>query len=613
MFSLRIIPGWNRIKHFWIVWKVPIVLGSVLVIAWQFRGPALKLISKWRAGSAVESAEEFAESGRWNAAEKEARRALQLDRSRVDALRVLLEASLQNRNADTLRLAVSVFTHPDSTVDDKAKTLELLLLSQDVIGFRRVQSMLSLEQMREPDIVLQTTRFLSLQGEHDLAMERLEQFRRGGNGKGDDRFLLLEADIALRAGNPNAAQAVIASMLEERSEYAGTALEMIDRVPIDALAPSLLAPLEGWLAWNEISKKGPDPSAIRTSLVRATLKLGMATDRNERAEVDQILENTVRQWKDSHPIDLSNWLFRVGKGQRVAAVIDEETGLKSPRLFELRLRSLLKGGDLAAVDEWLQKAGAGTDRAFIEAIHAMVSRQLGKKAAALTHWRNAMHAAKIRDRGSLYLQLGAIAMEFREADWAIEAIFEASRYPETILPPATDLTSLIDYLLREDRVGEAAELCRYWLAREPENPSLRNNYLYLKLLSGTPVESSLDQTRAMARSFPGMLGFQTTYALFEWFLGDPREARQVVQRDGLDWSRATPSDEAIRSLILRETGEEGGWRSAGGKKTGTQSPLYPSEVRLFQNGIPSKPSPQTEAAVSGGTRKVSAGSPSPTE
>jgi|GEM_PF-5750167 len=578
----------QKIRKLWRQWRLPLCVGAVIALAWFARRPVIGLASGWRSDRVVAKAQQLADAEDWSATREEARRALQLQRNRLDATRLLFLASRHLRSEDTLRLAVSVFAHPESTVDDKAQALETLLLAGDHLGFQRLLSAMPPSLRFEPDIMLQSLRFLSLRGEHQTALERLASYRTSTETE-DPRFGLLHADLLIRAGRFREGQAIVRSLLDEDRNVALTAFRMLERVPSSQLHRPTLDAIVKWL--DELAPAEGDESALSPSdqLLLATLRIRLSGD---SAQSDSIIADAITAFRSTAPEDLAYWLLQLGQGERILDFIDEEEGRTSATLYDLRLRGLLAKEAFAETDLWLAETHPAADQARMRALRAVVTMKLGNRRPAINHWQTAMHEASIRDKGNLYLALAQIALDFDQPDWAIEAIGAASKYPETMLPPAPDLTALIDYLLRQDQPGKAAELTRYWLAREPENPTLHNNFLYLRLLAGDPVPNMVKQAEALVAAFPGMTGFHTTCALALWYEGRLEEAGALVTAPGIDWTRASPSDRAIRRFLV-----------AAARAGGTESldldwldaaPIHPPEIRLLREGPPEEPVEEEE-------------------
>lgn len=584
---LEIPPG---LKRWWLLWKVPTVAAILLLLAWSVRGPVLGFAAGWRAERTATKAQELAAAGQWRQAEAEARRALQLDRSDHTALGVLMESSLRNGNVDTLRVAASFFGHPESSAADKAKVLELLLLSRDYIGFRRLQGSLAPDLQKDPDIALQTIRFLSLRGGHVEALRQLEAYRRE-TGVEDSRFDLLAADLMIRAGDHAGAAEKISALVREGGGTGASAFRLLELFPLESLRALPLAEI---LA--DLEEDAPIPPS--DALVAAALRYARAAD---PAEAEAIVAATVAGHREDSLEALCLWLVRIGRRGETIPLISKEAAMASPTLAALRLQSHIVAQEFDEAERWLGEIERVFETARTHATRAVIAIRQDRRAEAQRSWRNAMADAGVRNNGNIYLRMGLMALEFGQGDWAVEAILKASAYPETLLPSGTEFTALIDYLLREDRLDEARKLAGLWLAREPENPVLRNNFIYLELLAGTPPEKALPQIEALAEAFPGMTGFQTTHALALALSGDPDGGLAILERPALDWSRASPSDRIILELLLRKSEAPA---TAATFLAGAT--LYPAERRLLEAFLddahaglaPGVASPATEASDS---------------
>lgn len=499
----------------------------------------LGLASEWRAENMAEKAGDYADAGQWLAAEAEAKRALQLNRSSHDALSVLFRASLQNGRDDTLRIGAALFSHPLSSAGDKAMVLDLLLLTGDHIGFRRLQSSLPPELLSDPAILMQSIRFQAIRGDRTMAIQKLEQYLEVSDDP-DENFRILHADLLMQSGEWEQAVKIVDGLVAENGDEVLSAFRLLGRIPFEKGAD---LPLDGIIA--VVSQRSD--MTVTDELLLAGIQMSRA---GSSVEADKILRVVVNRFLRTDPEAVARWLDNVGRQDYLEKVVSVEAARKSTVLAGLYLKGLMTSGRYKEAKEWMEKVGSVFDGTRASTTNAVIALKLGDRPSALVNWRNAMHEAGIRNDGNIYLKMAHLAMVSGAADWAVEAMMEASQRPETLISAGIDHSGYIGYLLREDRLSEAVELARYWLAREPESPALRNNLLYLQLLSGAAADSALEQTGKLHEVFPGTLGFQTTHALALALSGELEAARETLSGAPLDWSRAGDVDRAIRELVL---------------------------------------------------------------
>ncbi len=556
--------AWRAFRKWWRVWRLPASVGLVLGVLWLVRAPLLARVSVWRAGGVAAAAAAHAERSEWREAETEARRAIQLDRSRFDALRVLMEAAFRNGRTDALRLATGVFLHPDCGPADQARALDMILAAGDHVGVRRLLASLSPERRSHPDLHLQETRFHSRRGSHDLALSRLESIPDGAD---PGLASLTRAEVQIGARRYREAQEDLRALLSPQPQGTShkAALRLLHSVPVAELDPSLVGAVEQTVADLGGEATGQD------RLLPYSLALAAAGDR--LAEREPVLVRAIAAFVASEPESLGNWLFAVGEGERLRQVLPEDICLRSESLFFLRLRSLVAAEDWISAKAWLGRAAGGIDPVRLEITRAIVARRLGDSSEAVSRWRAAMHSASIQGGGAVHWKLGSLAMAHREWEWAYEAILKASQDPATILPPSDDLTVLVDALARLDRIDAAIDLTQVWAAREPESPRLVNNLLYLHLLSGSPLPRTLEESERLCEAFPGMTVFLGTRALALLLDGREAEATALLTDPRLDWSLATPTTRAVRARLESGPGTRPDFPDA--------AALYPAERRLL--------------------------------
>lgn len=563
--SFRQVLENSKLRRFWRNWKTPVLVALALLVLWLIRQPVLTWAAGWRAEIAAREAVELIENGDWKAAEEKARRALQLDRSNHSALGSLVKASVQNRDKEALRVAAAFFSHPESSATDKAMVLGLLLTVRDYIGFRRLHNSLPPQFHADPNVQLQSIRFQALQGDVNGAIQRLEN-RTETSGQLDRAFELLHADLLMTRGDLGRAVETIARLVAENTEESLPAFRLLGRVPFEAGATlELDGIITAVASRSDLSETD--------ELLLAGIRMSRA---NTPAEADEILTRTTEQFFSGNPEAVSRWLDNIGREEFLETVITPEIARKSELVAALHLKSLMTSGRFEDATEWMEQVGSIFDTVRENATNAVIAINLDDRSKGLVFWRNAMHEASIRDDGNLFLKMSRIAMEFGAPDWATEAMMEASKRPGTLLSAGIDHSGYIIYLLREDRLDDAIELGRYWLAREPESPALRNNLLYLELLRGTTTDAVLDQSRRLHETFPGTMGFQTTHALALALSGNVEAARGVLNKAVLDWSKAGGADLAIREGVLN-----------GAVSPSNLAKLTPPERRVLESGFTS--------------------------
>jgi len=154
------------------------------------------------------------------------------------------------------------------------------------------------------------------------------------------------------------------------------------------------------------------------------------------------------------------------------------------------------------------------------------------------------------------------------------AAMRGIRHPAAVIPPSAYFDPILAHLWRKSRMNEFSEMVTILRRREPVEPHLINNKIYLgtlRLRVGEDVETSgswiaiaAGKAEALVKRYPVRPEFRSTAALALLTAGRTQDALLLVgEIDETEWLEAPAASQAIVGLVLDEAGEAGlaqAWR-----------------------------------------------------
>jgi len=542
--------------------------------AWWGYRPFMNAATDWQIERALAQAGEAAEAGQWKTVREKAWVAYELGRGRdIEALRRLLDAAFELRDQRMLAVARALFLHPDSTLRDKARSLELVILAGDYGAAREMLGQLSQSQREQADILLQRARYLAARGGKDEALRLLLDYLKE-HGKDDRRFPLLFADLAL-SGKMNPvylaqAQAAIGYLMERQDDVALQAFRLFRRLPASLLRrDDLPRDLRQWVETHP----GHGPADV---LIAASFDLAEADSADAR---EAVAARVAKERGENQPGEVARWLNRSGFFEQTLTLLDEDAGRENAEAYLMRLQALLVTERYEDAEAWMKAPHPGVAPVRIAGLRATLASRQGKRAEAVQRWRDAFEEVKVTGRASTFVTLGKMALRAGEREWASRCFHEAARSGRKVLPPAEQSLPILDYLMEEERLRDAMELNARLLLRDVYHPLVRNNFAYLNLLEDLDLERALMISGELVEEFPRSPSLRTTRALALLKNGRPEEALQVLEAEEIEWRTATASDQALRALVLRANGKAEA--AAEIRERLDLSELYPAERELL--------------------------------
>lgn len=520
------------------------------VTAYFLREPLAAATRTWRSAHNLNRAKEaLKDDKQWSQAYEHALVARQLNPSSIEALRVLVDASFRSHSIRTLEYANALFLSADATDADQLMALRIMHEARDHIGFVRLYNLLSDETRQEPDFVTLRARFLISRNAYESARELLE----GNLAENRDRqHLLLLASLLIQPSSSAADLAKGQELIRELStaenpdELARAAFRLLGYIDPKKMDAQLLGDLGRSFSGTA--------NALSSTEFIAAANLALASTQSEE-ERARIVEDTIAKFGDKSPQQIATWLDLVGESDRVLAFLTEERCKTSPRLYEQRFLALLRVGEVEMAEKWLNSPPSGISSINIWLAKAQLSRAKTERAEENHAWEQAFQVAQVTSDRNEYLRIFEVASRNNRVDLATRALLRAPTHPNGIIPPAADLVGPMIYLTENERLQDLRFLTEALAVREPENLMLLNNLLYLNLILGDNIETSVHSAAELVGRNPESLSLRTTCAMGHLILGNPAAALEVLPAsDSPHWETATAADKAIFASALERSG-----------------------------------------------------------
>lgn len=506
--------------------------------------PAVKKFKTWRAESLIAEARGFADSGDWKEVKRTAVASLQNENS-LEALRLLAKASIKTNDPRTLEIVYALFNDPDAGPSDRVLALEQALVSGDLATASAMVSSLSAEEKTDPALHRQIVHTLLLNGKYQEA-------------------ILLADDPAIVPKDPSVdlllAQGLAGSDLEGARELTTARLDGLMKGADRELALQALTFLtflrDDWihepLAEAAVTRFQEDPDlSVAHRLELEFLKLGLAqTDRKET------IEKMISEYRENHLTELIHWLKRINEPKQVVQLTESEVAKAVPELFSERISALEKLGLWELLDEELANPPVVIPEPLLYSARAITAFRIGNQIKFIQSWEDAVQAAKLDLSRNWFYQLAASARLLEDTDRQMDALVQGIQHPLGRHPNATELSPLFQWLLDRGETEKLLKISGILLRREPQNPLLINNYLYLKALYGKVNSDDVAQLRLLVKTYPEKKDLLDSLALVLLQNDEPQAALDVLKEVSSDPSGLASSGQAVFANALYALGKE---------------------------------------------------------
>ena len=519
---------WDR----WANWHpfVRFLLGAgmVAVVGVFAVKPAYRAFKAWRLEKNLVAARVAVDAERMNEARDLSLTVLRAGDPRIEAFRILEEATASLRDPRHGDIARALISHPDGSEEDRWTGFRGIAPEAPLGLVGQAWAALPEERRREPRFaVVFAERLISERRLNEAASVLLEVPENDRAGAVERQLIR----VLIRSGKKQAfdeAQRLIARGF--RTGEAAEWLDLLEEIPAVSLQPKVLEPVREALETPEHA------AAPRAALMLA--RFDYAANGPRRAAV---LEEAVARWKESDPEALANFLGDLGLHRMLLESIPVERAAEFPSLFPRLWEAIADAGAWERAG-FLVEVADGKFAGF-EALarRAVVAEKSGKSSEFKAAWTAAMDEAKVSKDTSAYLKLHRIAREAELAEPAELAMIEAIRQGRGPLPLYSDLGPMLASLAAQGRENILMEICSIYLAFEPGSPVLLTRYAYLACLSDLADPTLIVKAmEPLAGAFPKEMPILCVLATAYLCAGEPEKAAATLEPLELDPAKLAP-------------------------------------------------------------------------
>lgn len=518
-----------------------VFLASLLVLvalaAWGHR-PAWSAFKSWRAERLAAEAREFAQAGDWDEVHRTATASLQ-NAGSLEAFRLLTEAAEHTGDSRVLKLAASLFLSPDATPADLARALKIILDAGDSLNASRLASTLDRAELAHPPVRHQAVRGLLMVGNFREAIALADDPALTPRDPALDLLLARGfADRGTEKARDATAERLRLLLHGEDRDLALQAVQLLASLPDHWINEDL--------ATLALERFQGDPDLAGTD----QLHLDLFHISLQQVPAEELIEQSIARHREANLTPLVEWLMRLGEVKRIVDLTDPDTVSLDVTLFQLRAHALGALGRLEQLESELEAPPVHIPEPLLLSARASLATRMKKESQAILLWRKAFDAAKLDRSRNWFYPLATVAQRGGDTDRQMEALAQGIEHPLGTPPSAPSLAPLFQWLLERNDTDRLLEVSYALLRREPNNPVLINNYLYLRAVHGNPSESDADTLRKLAEAFPDQAAFRHSLALTLLRIGNPQGALEELGKLASIPAELSPSGQAIYSKAL---------------------------------------------------------------
>jgi len=267
----------------------------------------------------------------------------------------------------------------------------------------------------------------------------------------------------------------------------------------------------------------------------------------------QVLEGAMAAFSRSAPIQLGQWLNRMGEAERVLAFLGSEEALGDPTAFFIRLEALLRSGRLNEARDFLDEEASTLSSYQRELARLQLAISLDNEESAGEHLANAIELADGEEDLRSYFVLAEFARRI-EAVELVKAAYERAYLRQAVFPVQAAMNYL-NLLLREDALEEAEEFAAYNRNRVPGNPIFINNDCYLQILRESSLEDCIEEMERIVTAYPDVPNYRGTLALAQLLAGYPASALDTLREGDYSFDSGNNHAQLIFAMVHAANGE----------------------------------------------------------
>jgi tetratricopeptide (TPR) repeat protein len=548
---------WQRWVLVWRGWRVPIRAGVVValvgvgVLLGLLVRPAYRWAKDVRASHLIDEFRDAADEARLLEAVQRAHAAYQLAPANKKVVRAMAELYGGINSERSLGFWRALLDHPDVEDDDREAYVRytLALRRADLAGP-------VLAELRKRNPRSATARKLQAlwhqaRGEGEAALSVLRSLLADDDGDDDARLALalalLEGTSAKdRASAVDEARALLLRAMGNDGNEGLAALEVLARRL--ALTP------EETLRVAERLETHPLARAQRLFWKRE-MELRSHPERRER-----VINEVVAAHRQSTAEDrarAARWLNLQRAHGGVRDIIPLEQALTRQDFFLIWADSMALDKQWGELKRVLEQERVPVEPELVLLFRARAARELGEAKEAQLHWDRA--AGEAMRRPEILWYMARYAERLGETRWAVQVYSLLTR---TEADPREAWLSLVRVQESHADTPALLETLRAMARHYPNDPAVKNDLLYLRLLLKDDPESAAVEALRRVEDEPRIMAYRVTASLGLLRAGEAAAARRMLDEAGIaDWSKLQPSWQAVYAAVLGASGDRAGARA----------------------------------------------------
>ncbi len=529
------------------VWLLLISVGLLMLIL----NPPQTFVSRhhaWKAKQFLEAAEKAKQADDWDLAKEKAKQGLRWAPG-SSALRKIIVGAVakEGRAIDSVLLAEQFF-NPESSLEERAKLMEVALNGGDQVAFSRFYNHLPEEQRNNPEIVIQRMR-LGLQLGRHQEVEQLFASLAESDRTAAANVIRLAATVQAAATTGNWGPAI-----DNIDEWLGNAVEdkaiswqvfrLLGEIPATELDAANLIRAGDWL------RKNAEDATAEDELIGASIEMAAMGEQARSI----FLEQTVDRFADSAPTELGRWLVRLGHPAKALQLpgLSEANASSDVGRFDARLDALVAAERWDDAIHWLDQPPPGSHSVMLWLSRAQIADKIDNRSLRRQSLIRAIEEAGVVSSENRFFAIYEVAIAVGENDLAARAAIDGVSVPSAIFPPSAYFLPVLRHLWEQGSLDEFRKLNLALLRNQPGDLDRSNDELYVSLLvdEQPKLDRMVEIGRRLIELQPANVSFRTTLAWVLLRSGEPVEAKIVLEEAIVDWDDAAAADKLVRAHVM---------------------------------------------------------------
>ena len=527
--------AWDRWANFHPALRLLLMAAALAALGLLVTKPSSRAFKAWRVERNLGAARQAIAEVHMDEARDLSLTVLRTGDPRIEAFRILEQATAALRDPLHGEIARALMSHPQSNDADRLHGF-CCIAPQVALG------LLGQAWTTLPPECQQDPQFATLFADRLIAEQRLSEATtvmlavpEPARTSAVDLRLIHILIASGKSDGYGEAQRLIAAKMPAAPPDLAAWFDLLESIPVPSLQAKLLDPLRDLL-------QHPAPGAeARSALLLARMDYAANFTR-----CGPILEAAISSWQQRDPSALAHFLGDLGLYQRLLQTFPPECLGLHPGLFPTMLAAMERSGVWEQVTPLLDSHAARLPK-FEDLTHrALAAANTADSAARAVAWNAAMAEAKASPLPTAFLTLERLARDAGLRDEAEQAMVAAIRLGRGPLPLYAALKPLLMSLARQGRDNTLLEICASYLAFEPGNPVLLTQFAYLACLSNViEINTLLKAMETLATGYPKDLTIQCVLATACLCAGQADQAAATLDRLSLDPDQLAPANRAI--------------------------------------------------------------------